>query len=396
MTRRENNWAVSAGRRAAFKSFAAALAGSPLLLGQQDPFRDHSRIPRLDELKTPLDFEPVAFARLTRYNYDYTAYGSDGEFTMRRNREAFDWVRLLPGGIASGPVDTSTTVLGVKMAYPILISPTAAQVQLHPDGEIAMHQAAAAASNTPMILSTNTSIPVDKVVPAAPSPMWFQLYAREDMESNREALDRAQEAGCKAIVVTIDQQAPVYERAQHDRNLSGVPVTTRRVSSRQTAANPYRIQETRMFYNWGMFAQLRAMIKVPMVIKGVIAAEDAKLAVEHGLDAVYVSNHGGRGLDYSPSTLEVLPEIAEAVGGRVPILFDSGVRRGTDILKALALGASAVCLGRMPRWGLAAYGPQGAQRMLEMMQAELKQAMMATGRSTLGSVNRSLVRTDFP
>lgn len=396
MTRSENNWAGSSNRRVALRSIGAVLAGSPLLRGQQDPFRDHSRIPKLEELKTPLDFEPVAFARLTRYNYDYTAYGSDGEFTMRRNREAFDWVRLLPGGVSTGPVDTSTSVLGLKMAYPIMISPTAAQVQLHPEGEIAMHQAAAAAANTPMILSTNTSIPVDKVAAAAQSPMWFQLYAREDMESNREALERAQEAGCKAIVVTIDQQTPVYERAQHDRNLSGVPVATRRVSSRQTAANPYRIGETRLFYNWGMFAQLRAMIKVPMVIKGVISAEDAKLAVEHGLDAVYVSNHGGRGLDYSPSTLEVLPEIAEAVGGRVPILFDSGVRRGTDILKVLALGASAVCLGRMPRWGLAAYGPQGAQRMLEMMQAELKQAMMATGRSTLASVNRSLVRTDFP
>ncbi|MBM3757283.1 MAG: alpha-hydroxy-acid oxidizing protein [Acidobacteria bacterium] len=391
----DSRWKVRADRRAAIRSFAAALAGSPLLRGQLDPFRDHSRVPRLDELRTPLDFEPVAFAKLTRYNYDYTAYGSDGEFTMRRNREAFDWVRLLPGVVTSGTVNTATEILGIKMEYPILISPTAAQVQLHPDGEIAMHQAAAAASNTPMILSTNTSIPVDKVVPAAPSPMWFQLYAREDMESNRELLDRAQEAGCKAIVVTIDQQAPMYERAQHDRNLLGSPVV-RRASTRQTAANPYRIQETRMFYNWGMFAQLRAMIKVPMVIKGVISAEDAKLAVEHGLDAVYVSNHGGRGLDYSPSTLEVLPEIAEAVGGRVPILFDSGIRRGTDILKALALGASAVCLGRMPRWGLAAYGPQGAQKMLELMQAELKQAMMATGRPTLASINRSLVRMDFP
>ena len=138
------------------------------------------------------------------------------------------------------------------------------------------------------------------------------------------------------------------------------------------------------------------MVKVPLLAKGILTGEDARLCLEHGLDGVYVSNHGGRSLDYSPSTLEVLPEIVDAVGGKAPVLFDSGIRRGTDILKALALGASAVCLGRVPRWGLAAYGAPGVQRVLEILQAELVQAMAYTGRPTLASIDHTLVRTDFP
>jgi isopentenyl diphosphate isomerase/L-lactate dehydrogenase-like FMN-dependent dehydrogenase len=145
-----------------------------------------------------------------------------------------------------------------------------------------------------------------------------------------------------------------------------------------------------------MFDELRRQVKVPLLAKGILTAEDARLCLEHGLDGIYVSNHGGRSLDYTASTLEVLPEIVDAVTGKVPILFDSGVRRGADALKALALGAKAVCLGRVPRWGLGAYGAPGVQRILEILQAELAHAMAYTGRSNLASIDRSLVRTDFP
>lgn len=138
------------------------------------------------------------------------------------------------------------------------------------------------------------------------------------------------------------------------------------------------------------------MVKVPLLAKGILTPEDAKLCLEHGLDGIYVSNHGGRSLDGTASTLEVLPEIVDAVGGKVPILFDSGVRRGADALKALALGAKAVCLGRVPRWGLGSYGAPGVQRIIEILQAELTQAMAYTGRSSIASINRTLVRTDFP
>ena len=154
--------------------------------------------------------------------------------------------------------------------------------------------------------------------------------------------------------------------------------------------------EARLWYEWRFFDQIRPFVKVPLLAKGILTGDDAKKCLEHGCDGVYVSNHGGRSMDYGPSTLEQLPEIVDAVRGRAPILFDSGIRRGTDILKALALGANAVCLGRVPRWGLGAYGPEGVQRVVEIMQAELVQAMAHAGRATLDSINRSLVRTDFP
>jgi isopentenyl diphosphate isomerase/L-lactate dehydrogenase-like FMN-dependent dehydrogenase len=155
------------------------------------------------------------------------------------------------------------------------------------------------------------------------------------------------------------------------------------------------VPDLRLWYEWKLFEDLRKFTKVPLVVKGLVTAEDAALAVEHGVDAVYVSNHGGRSLDYGPSTLEVLPEIVDAVRGRVPVIFDGGIRRGSDILKALALGATAVGLGRVPLWGLAAYGPQGVTKVLEILQAELVQAMAAAGRPTLASIDRSLARTEF-
>ncbi len=376
---------------------AGFVAGSPLFGWQQDPFRDHSRVPKLEELLTGLDFEPVAYAKLPRWAYDYTAYGEGSEFTLRRNRQAFDWVRLVPGAAGSGQEpQTATTILGTPAAFPILVSPTAAHMQLHPDGEPATYQGATAASQTPMIVSNVASVPFEKIAPAAKGPLWFQLYPRQDVESNRELLDRVQAAGARAVVVTVDQQASVYERALHDRNLEAASLRRLTGGTRGAPRNPYRVPEGRLWYEWKLFDQLRPMIKVPMVAKGILTPEDALLCLEHGVDAIYVSNHGGRSLDYGPSSLEVLPEIVDAVRGRVPVLFDSGVRRGSDVLKALALGASAVCLGRIPRWGLAAYGVPGVQKILEIVQTEFKQAMAATGRSTLASIDRSLVRTDFP
>ena len=389
----ESSWATSLSRREAARAFAALVASSPLLRAQQDPFRDHSRVPKLDELLTAIDFEAVAYAKLPRQAYDYTAYGSDGEFTMRRNREAFDWVSLIPKAASAQKPQTALELFKTKLDFPILISPTAGHLQLHPGGEAATHQGATAAHTT-MIVSNNASQPIDQIAAAAKGPLWFQLYPREDLTASRDLIESAQAAGCLAIVVTIDQQAPVYERDLHGRHLGPI---ARRVPARQAAPlTPYRIPERRLWYHWKYFDQIREMIKVPMIAKGILTAEDARLCLEHGLDGIYVSNHGGRGLDYSPSTLEVLPEVVDAVAGRVPVIFDSGVRRGADVLKALALGATAVCLGRVPRWGLGAYGAIGVQRIVEIMQAEFVQAMAATGRTSLASIDRSLVRTDFP
>jgi 4-hydroxymandelate oxidase len=391
-----------ATRRALLGGLGAGLAGTTLLKSQQDPSHDNARVPGMDELRTVAEFEPVAFAKLPRETWTYTAYGSEGEFTLRRNRQAFDWVELVPRGIVDvSSVKTATQILGTPMNFPMMVSPSAAHGALYKDGEMGTHQGATAASATPMIISANASFPVDKIASAAASPVWWQLYPQEDMDRTKDLLDRALAAGAKAIVMTVDQQASYYERSVRDRNLNaGPPGGGGRGGGGRGAApaasgNPYRVQPGRLWYNWQYADQVRKILTVPMLVKGVLTGEDAKTFVEHGFDGIYVSNHGGRSLDYDPSTLEVLGEIVDAVPARVPVLFDSGIRSGSDILKALALGAKAVCLGRAIRWGLAAYGPAGVQRVIEILQAELIMAMAQTGRPDLASIDRSLVRNHF-
>jgi isopentenyl diphosphate isomerase/L-lactate dehydrogenase-like FMN-dependent dehydrogenase len=240
--------------------------------------------------------------------------------------------------------------------------------------------------------------------------MWSQLYGREKFEENLPLVDSVQTAGFKAIVLTVDQTAAYYERVQHMQHLSGrgnrggrssrgrrgAGRSSERGSNEEANSNPYQIRYDRLWYNWPFLEKLRPYIKVPFLAKGIVTPEDARICVESGLDGIIVSNHGGRSMDYGTSTLEVLPEIADAVAGRIPVLIDSGFRRGSDVLKALALGATAVCLGRVPRWGLASFGDAGVQRVLEIMQAELVLAMAHTGRPNLASIDRTLVRTSFP
>jgi 4-hydroxymandelate oxidase len=287
--------------------------------------------------------------------------------------------------------DTRTRLFGQTMDFPIMVSPTGSQGLLHPEADQAMHKGAAAA-HTLMAVSNNSRFPFDTVAAAAPSPLWVQLYPKQALDANREYLEAAQTAGAQAVIVTVDQQASVYERALHDRNLNG----TRSRFGNVKASNPYRVSENRLWYTWSFFDQIRPFVKTPMLAKGILTGEDAKLCLEHGVDGIYVSNHGGRSLDYGPSTLEVLPEIVSAVAGKVPIVFDSGVRRGSDVLKALALGANAVALGRVPLWGLGSFGPQGVQRVLEIVQAEFVEAMRFSGVADIASIDRKLVRTDFP
>ena len=393
-------------RRRAIAKMAAFLAASPLArAAQQDPrpLFEQRRVPGLGEMATAFDFEPVMFANVPLVTYNYTAHGDGSEFTLRRNREAFEWVDIVPGRpIDPATVDLSTVVLGTRMPFPIMVAPTALQVPVHPDGESGMRRAAVAASNTPIILSGNSSTPIEKFAAAATGPWWQQFYPQEDRDTGRELLDRGQAAGCAALVVTVDQQASYYERTQQTRNLSGgaggrggargagagAPATP-------TGIARYRVGSNRLWYTWSYLDEVKKLLKVPMVIKGIVSAEDAKIAIDHGADAIIVSNHGGRSMDYGPSTLEVLPEIVDAVTGRVPVLTDSGYRRGADVLKALALGASAVLLGRTTRWGLGAFGTAGAQRVIEIMQRELVAAAAAAGRPTLKSIDRTLVRTKF-
>jgi 4-hydroxymandelate oxidase len=395
--------ALGVTRRTVLGSLGTVIATPSIAGAQLIQLRDHRRVPGIDELVTVADFERVAFAKLSREAYDYTAYGSEGEFTLRRNWQAFDWVEFVPRAVVDvSSINAATEVLGTRMAFPLMIAPTASHEQLHRDGELATHRGATAASNTPMIVSNAASFPMAKIAAAATGPLWYQLFPHEDSDTTRELLDEALAAGCKAVVITVDQQAGYHERLLHDRNLTSPPV--RRPSSARgekqraiesSRGNPYRLRQDRLWYEWKYADEVRGMIKVPMIAKGILTAEDARLCLEHGFDAIYVSNHGGRALDYDPSTLEVLPEIVDAVQGRVPVLFDGGIRTGSDILKALALGAKAVSVGRAVRWGLGAYGALGVERVLEILQAELIMAMAQTGRPNLASIDRTLVAVHF-
>jgi len=403
----EKSWLINPSRRNALARVAGLVAGSPIAaaLAQPDPrpLSEHHRVLSLAEMQTSFDFEPVFFGNVLLPIYDYTAHGDGSEFTLRRNRQAFDWVDILPARlpVPASQIDLSSELLGVKMKFPIIVAPTAAMTPLHPDGEIGMFKAATAASNTLMILSINTSTPVAKVAPAAPDgTLWGQFYPLENLAATQRSMDTYQNAGVGGIIVTIDQQASYYERTQQDRNFGGRVARTGGFGAGAgggalTGAARYRINGGRLWYTWQYIDDVRKMIKGKLVIKGILDPQDARLAIEHGADAIIVSNHGGRSMDYGPSTLEVLPEIVAAVNGRIPVIFDSGVRRGADIFKALALGANAVMIGRTTRWGLAAFGTAGAQRLIEILQQELVQTAAAAGCARLSDINKTTVKANF-
>jgi isopentenyl diphosphate isomerase/L-lactate dehydrogenase-like FMN-dependent dehydrogenase len=402
-------------RRQALASMGVVLAGSPLLRAQLDPhgvLAGHKRVPGIDEMQTAFDFDPVCFDNMTFSRYDYQAHGEGSEFTLRRNRQAFDWVDIVPGKqLDAKTVDLSSTLFGVLLKYPIFVAPSSGQGAVHPDGEIGMYEGCTAAG-TIMAISAGPTVAQPKIAAAAKGARWNQFYPLPDMDLSTEALQEYQALGTKAIIITVDQQASVYERDLHDRNLGGVvrPAGFHQVrrARREDSGEPsdpntpsfpayskYRVENRRLWYNWGYINEVRKVIKVPVLIKGILTAEDATRCVQEGVAGIIVSNHGGRSMDYGPSTLEVLPEIVAAVNGRIPIVVDGGFRRGSDVFKALALGAAAVELGRPARWGLGAFGAAGVQRLLEIVQQELVQAAASAGRASFASIDRSAVRTNF-
>jgi 4-hydroxymandelate oxidase len=410
----EKAWLVNLSRRKALARLAGLVAASPVAtaVAQIDPrpLSEHRRALSLAEMQTSFDFEPVFFGNVPLPIYDYTAHGDGSEFTLRRNRQAYDWVDIVPAraAVPASQVDLSSQLLGVSMKFPIIVAPSSGQGALHPDAEIGMFKAATAASNTLMMLSAGSSIPVNKVASASPEGrLWAQHYPIENLSVAQRTLNTYQNAGCNGIIVTVDQQASYYERDLQDRHFGGrggVTGGSRGAGAEDgvgAGASPlagsarYRVSDRRLWYTWQYIDDVRKMVKGPLVIKGILDPEDAKLAITHGADAIIVSNHGGRSMDYGPSTLEVLPEIVAAVNGRIPILFDSGIRRGADIFKALALGASAVMLGRTTRWGLAAFGAAGAQRLIEIMQQELVQVAAAAGCARLADINKTTVKANF-
>jgi len=340
------------------------------------------------------DFEDEARRKLPRAHYDYVAGGAQDEVTLRANRAAFQGIMLRPRvlrGAFQG--DLATELLGVTLDMPVLIAPTAFHRLAHPDGECATARAARDAKLL-MIISMASTTPVEEITAAAgpeAGRFWFQLYIQPDRGFTADLVRRAEAAGCGGLVVTVD--SPVFGR--HERDLrngfldlpEGLHCAHMRTSETE---RPRRI-EFKPDLDWGDIDWLRSVTRLPLILKGVTHPEDARLAVAHGVRALIVSNHGGRQLDTMAPSLALLPGVARAVKGDVPIILDGGVRRGTDVLKALALGADAVGVGRPVLWGLAAAGQEGVSAVLQLLRAELLEALLLCGCGSLTALDEGFL-----
>jgi 4-hydroxymandelate oxidase len=341
------------------------------------------------------EFEALAREKLEKSIYDYYAGGADDEITVAANREAFRR-RVLKYRVLVdvSRVDLSAELLGVPLAFPLILAPTALHRLAHPEGEVRTARAAAAAG-TLMTLSTVSSVPLEDVAAAAPGgARWFQLYCYDDRGDTERLVARAHEAGYRAIVLTVD--APILGRRERDlRNrfeipagLTAHPATRSRPSGGHWPLSSLIGQPA---LSWKDLAWIRALSPLPLVLKGIVRGDDASRAVDEGVAAVWVSNHGGRQLDTAIPTADALSEVVESVAGRVPVIVDGGIRRGTDVLKALALGARAAAIGRPQLWALSTGGEEGVRLVLEMFREELALAMALSGCRALSDIDRSLV-----
>ena len=333
------------------------------------------------ELINVFDYETLAQARLEPGVWGYYSGGSDDEVTLHANRSAFERIRLRPRMLVDVSIcDMHTTVLGTPVSVPVLIAPTAFHCLAHPRGECATAEAARRAGVL-MIASTSSTQSLEDIAREADGPLWFQLYF-SDRKSAEELVHRAEAAGYRALVITVDSPRWGHkERAIR----SGFSIPAKANFTDQDAA------KANVPLTWESLAWLRSLTSLPLVLKGIFTSEDATLAVQHGVDGIIVSNHGGRQLDGVSASIEVLPEVVEAIDGRCEIYLDGGIRRGTDVLKALALGARAVLVGRPILWGLAVNGAEGVSHVLEILRSELELAMVLAGRPALDSIDRSLV-----
>ena len=347
------------------------------------------------------DLRVTAEASLPPAHYGYIATGVDGDATLRANRTAFDKVQIRSKRLVGvDKIDMSTTLLGTAMSTPIVVMPTGSQRAFHSDGELATARAAKARDHL-MMLSTVATTSVEEVAAARGAPIWYQLYATSQWDITTKLLRRAEGAGCPVVVLTVD--LPV---SSNRLTLSRFIKRDRRECSQCHAdANTYGRQNTTydrkpMFdgtgmtpefwdtamHTWEFVDRLKAATPMKVVVKGIVSAGDAEKCIAHGADGIVVSNHGGRSDDGGRGTIECLPEIALAVRGRIPIILDSGVRRGTDVFKAIALGADVVGIGRPYLWGLGAFGQPGVEAVLRILRRELATAMGIFGTRSLAEI----------
>jgi 4-hydroxymandelate oxidase len=353
------------------------------------------------EALPPRELEAEARRRLDPAVYDFFAGGAGDEVTLRENEAAFARLGLLPRVLrGGGEPQLDLILLGCQASMPVLIAPTAFHRLAHPDGERATARAAASA-RTIMVVSMAATAAVEEIAAAAreasPEPdLWFQLYVQPDLGFTEYVVRRAEASGCTALVVSVD--SPAFGRRERDLRHGfvelpeGMCCENMREPSAEGKPGPPRSISFWPELSWQHIDWLRSTTTLPIALKGVTHPEDARLAVRSGVDALIVSNHGGRQLDTVPATIELLPEVADAVEGAVPLLLDGGIRRGTDVVKALALGASAVAVGRPVLWGLAVAGESGVTQVLEQLRSELAGALALCGCTSLETVEGRLVR----
>ncbi|GAC1324286.1 MAG: alpha-hydroxy acid oxidase [Chloroflexota bacterium] len=319
--------------------------------------------------------------RLAQGAWDYLVGGSESETTLRRNRRAFDKIAFRPRVLIDvSHVDTSTEFLGQKLRIPAILAPIGSLQVFDPDGAVAVARAAEE-FGVMQCVSTATLPSLEETAAATPSPKIFQLYVFGDDAWVEDIVARVKAAGYAALALTVD--VATYSRRERPMLTRYIPPT------RRPGAIPERRHQAGI--TWDSLDRIKEMAGLPFMVKGIQTAEDAEIAVQHGVEYIWVSNHGGRQIDHGLGSLETLPEIVQAVGGKAKIILDGGVQRGSDILKAIALGADVVALGRLQGWGLAAAGQAGVVRMLEILEDELMSAMGLTGLTSIGAVNSRYV-----
>ncbi|MGH9579415.1 MAG: alpha-hydroxy acid oxidase [Terriglobales bacterium] len=347
------------------------------------------------------DFEAAAQDKLPPPARAYIAGGAADEITLRWNREALEAMALLPRVLVDvSRLDTRVTLLGEELPFPILLAPTAFHRLVHPEGEAATARGAGAAGAV-LVVSSAATTSVEEIARVATGPLWFQLYMQLDRGFTREMVERAGAAGCRALCLTVD--TPVI--GVRDREVRagfalppGLELPNLKGSYPEANRAPHRPGEEGIYspsldptVTWKEVEWLRSISRLPLLLKGILDPADAERAVAAGVDGILVSNHGARNLDTAPASIAALPAVVEKVAGRIPVLMDGGIRRGTDVVKALALGARAVLIGRPYLYALAVGGAQGVTRAVSILRRELEMAMALTGRTSLAQIDRSVL-----
>jgi 4-hydroxymandelate oxidase len=360
-------------------------------------------VPPISATPAPLcdipDFERQAKACLPEMAWEYISGGATDEVTLHSNCEAYDRLRLCPQVLVDvSQIDTRVTLFGREHPFPVLLAPTAYQRLTHPDGDLATARGAGAVGAT-LVASIFATHTIEEIAAAATASLWFQLYTQPDRGLTRELVQRAEAAGCEALVVTVD--SPVLgPRYRERRSGFALPPGVERSNLKGLAgaAAAHRPTEQSIYsavlnpkLTWKDLDWLRSLTTRPVLLKGVLNPNDAERAAQAGVAGLIVSNHGGRNLDTLPATIDALPRVVERVAGRMPVLVDGGIRRGTDVLKALALGASAVLIGRSYLYGLAVDGATGVTRVINILRREFEMAMALSGRPTIAAIDASVI-----